>query len=58
MRERLPNLTHPMDEYLTEGAQLLSQDRNPSAVGNSSSPHVPCVLGNSAKQRLTGYPRR
>ena len=38
MRERLPNLTHPSDEYLTEGAQLLSQDRNPSAVGNSSSP--------------------
>ena len=38
MRERLPNLTHPTDEYLTEGAQLLSQDRNPSAVGNSSSP--------------------
>merc|ERR1711873_378387 len=38
MRERLPNLTHPTNEYLTEGAQLLSQDRNPSAVGNSSSP--------------------
>ena len=38
MRERLPNLTHPTDEYLTEGAQLLSKDRNPSAVGNSSSP--------------------
>merc|ERR1712082_156938 len=38
MRERLPNLTHPMDEYLMEGAQLFSQDRNPSAVGNSSSP--------------------
>merc|ERR1712121_33556 len=38
MRERLPNLTHPTDEYLTEGAQLLSQDRNLSAVGNSSSP--------------------
>ena len=37
MRERLPNLTHPTDEYLTEGAQLFSQDRNPSAVGNSSS---------------------
>ena len=36
MRERLPNLTHPTDEYLTEGAQLLSKDRNPSAVGNSS----------------------
>merc|ERR1712240_696679 len=26
------------DEYLTEGAQLFSQDRNPSAIGNSSSP--------------------
>merc|ERR1712082_596438 len=38
MRERLPNLTHLMDEYLTEGAQLLSQDQNLSAVGNSSSP--------------------
>ena len=38
MRERLPNLTHPTDEYLMEGAQLFSQDRNPSAVGNSSSP--------------------
>ena len=38
MRERLPNLTHPTDEYLMEGAQLLSQDWNPSAVGNSSSP--------------------
>merc|ERR1712082_488374 len=37
MRERLPNLTHPTDEYLTEGAQLFSQDRNPSTVGNSSS---------------------
>ena len=36
MRQRLPNVTHPTDEYLTEGAQLLSQDRNPSAVGNSS----------------------
>merc|ERR1712121_27489 len=27
-----------MDEYLTEGAQLLSKDRNPSAGGTSSSP--------------------
>merc|ERR1712002_962992 len=38
MRDQLPNLTHPSDEYLTEGAQLFSQDGNPSAVGNSSSP--------------------
>merc|ERR1712163_20184 len=38
MRERLPNLTLPTDEYLTEGAQLFLQDRNPSAFGNSSSP--------------------
>merc|ERR1712121_311046 len=38
MRERLPNLTNPTDGYLMEGAQLFSQDRNPSAFGNSSSP--------------------
>ena len=38
MREQLPNLTHPSDEYLTEGAQLFSQDGNPSAGGTSSSP--------------------
>ena len=38
MRERLPNLTHPSDEYLTEGAQLFTQDGNPSAGGTSSSP--------------------
>ena len=36
MRQKLPDVSHPSDEYLTEGAQLLSQDRNPSAVGNSS----------------------
>merc|ERR1712240_88248 len=33
-----PNLTHPSDEYLMEGAQLFSQDRNPLAVGTSSNP--------------------
>ena len=36
MRQRLLNVTHPTDEYLTEGAQLLSKDRTPLAVGNSS----------------------
>merc|ERR1712112_104520 len=38
MRERLLNLTHLTDEYLTEGAQLFSQDGNPSAGGTYSSP--------------------
>ena len=38
MRDQLPNLTHPSDEYLTEGAQLFTQDGNPSAGGTSSSP--------------------
>ena len=37
MRQQLPDVSHPSDEYLTEGAQLLSTDRTPSAVGNSSS---------------------
>ncbi len=37
MRCQLPDVSHPSDEYLTEGAQLLSADRIPSAVGNSSS---------------------
>ena len=37
MRRQLPDVSHPSDEYLTEGAQLLSSDRIPSAVGNSSS---------------------
>ena len=36
MRQQLPDVSHPLDEYLTEGAQLLSKDRTPSAVGNSS----------------------
>ena len=36
MRQKLPDVSHPSDEYLTEGAQLLSKDRTPSAVGNSS----------------------
>ena len=36
MREKFPDVSHPSDEYLTEGAQLLSKDRTPLAVGNSS----------------------
>ena len=36
MRRQYPEVSHPSDEYLTEGAQLLSSDQNPSAVGNSS----------------------
>ena len=36
MRQQLPDVSHPSDEYLTEGAQLLSKDQTPSAVGNSS----------------------
>merc|ERR1712002_439400 len=38
MRDHLPHLTHPTDEYFTEGAQLFSQDGNPSAGCTSSSP--------------------
>ena len=37
MRRQLPDVSHPLDEYLTEGAQLLSADRILSAIGNSSS---------------------
>ena len=36
MRRQYPEVSHPSDEYLTEGAQLLSSDRNPFAVGDSS----------------------
>ena len=36
MRRQFPEVSHPSDEYLTEGAQLLSSDRNPLAIGNSS----------------------
>ena len=36
MKRKFPEVSHPSDEYLTEGAQLLSSDRNPFAVGNSS----------------------
>ena len=39
-KELLPHLTHPTDEYLAEGAQLFSQDGDPSAGGTSSSPPV------------------
>merc|ERR1712121_307730 len=38
MKNHLPHLTHPTDEYLAEGAQLFSQDGNPSAGGTSSNP--------------------
>merc|ERR1712237_294410 len=36
MRHQFLEVTHPSDEYLTEGAQLLSSVRNPSAIGVSS----------------------
>ena len=36
MRRQFPEVSHPSDEYLNEGAQLLSSDRNPFAVGGSS----------------------
>ena len=36
MRLQYPEVSHPSDEYLTEGAKLLSSDRNPFAVGGSS----------------------
>merc|ERR1711873_78067 len=38
MKNHLPHLKHPTDEYLTEGAQLFFQDGDPSAGGTSSSP--------------------
>ena len=36
MRRQFPEVSHPSDEYLTEGAQLLSSDQNPFAIGDSS----------------------
>ena len=36
MRRQFPEVLHPSDEYLTEGALLLSLGRNLFAVGNSS----------------------
>ena len=36
MRCQYPEVSHPSDEYLTEGAQLLSSDRNRFSVGDSS----------------------
>ena len=36
MRQNYPNVSHPSDEYLTEGANLYSSGQNPSAVGGSS----------------------
>ena len=36
MRQNYPNVSHPSDEYLTEGAKLYSSGQNPSAVGGSS----------------------
>ena len=36
MRRQFLEVSHPSDEYLNEGAQLLSSDRDPFSVGNSS----------------------
>ena len=36
MRHQFPEVSHPSDEYLTEGAQLLSSDQNLFAIGDSS----------------------
>ena len=36
MRRNCPNVTHPPDDWLTDGAQLYSSGQNPSAVGGSS----------------------
>ena len=36
MRQNCPNVSHPSDEYLTEGANLYSSGQNPSAIGGSS----------------------
>ena len=36
MRRNCPNVTHPLDDWLTDGAHLLSSGQNPSAVGGSS----------------------
>ena len=36
LRQNCPNVSHPLDEYLTEGANLYSLGQNPSAVGGSS----------------------
>ena len=36
MRQNCPNVSHPSDEFLTEGANLYSSGQNPSAVGGSS----------------------
>ena len=36
MRRQYPDVSHPSDEYLTEGAQLLSSGQNLFAVGDSS----------------------
>ena len=36
MKQNCPNISHPLDEYLTEGANLYSSGQNPSAIGGSS----------------------
>ena len=36
MRLQYPEVSHPSDEYLTEGAKLLSSDQNLFTVGDSS----------------------
>ena len=38
MRLQYPEVSHPSDEYLTEGAKLLSSDQNLFAVGGSYTP--------------------
>ena len=36
MRQKLPDVSHPSDEYLNEDTKLYSSGQNPSAVGGSS----------------------
>ena len=36
IRQNCPNVSHPPDDWLTDGAQLYSLGQNPSAVGGSS----------------------
>ena len=36
MRTNYPNVSHPPDDWLTDGAQLYSSGQDPLAVGGSS----------------------
>ena len=36
MKRKCSNVTHPPDDWLTDGAKLYSLGQNPSAVGGSS----------------------